>query len=172
MTTNDSWGYRGANDTNWKSPNQVIKIFIDCISMGGNLLLDIGPREDGTIPSEQVRILQELGRWTKKHGEAIYASRGGIPRDHFYGPSTISKDSTTLYLFLESHPVGPVFVKGLKNKIQSVSVVGTGTKLSSKVMMGNGDLPGVVYIDVPGEEFDKEVTVLAVRLDGPVRLYQ
>ncbi|MCU0368703.1 MAG: alpha-L-fucosidase, partial [Cyclobacteriaceae bacterium] len=56
MTTNNNWGYQPA-DTNWKTPYEIITIFSDAISYGGNLLLDIGPKEDGTIPAEQVTIL-------------------------------------------------------------------------------------------------------------------
>ncbi len=174
MTTNDSWGYQGVNDTNWKSPNQVIRIFVDCISMGGNLLLDIGPKEDGTIPAEQVNILKELGRWTKKHQTAIYGTRAGIPKDYFYGPSALSKDSTTLYLFLDGQPQGPVLIKGLKNRINAVWVVGNGVNLDTKLMMKPywSPVPGLAYIDVPKEVLDPQVTVLAVLLDGPVSLYQ
>ncbi|MCK5775692.1 MAG: alpha-L-fucosidase, partial [Bacteroidales bacterium] len=87
MTMNDSWGYQG-NDNNYKSTNQIIRIFVDCISMGGNLLLDIGPKPDGTIPDEQVAILKGLGRWTKKHETAIYGTRAGIPKAHFTGGYT------------------------------------------------------------------------------------
>ena len=78
MTMNDSWGYQH-NDRNYKSPNQVIRIFAECLSMGGNLLLDMGPRADGSIPEEQVRILQELGRWNAKHAEAIFSTTAGLP---------------------------------------------------------------------------------------------
>ena len=66
MTMNDSWGY-APTDTNYKTANMLLRTFVDCISNGGNLLLDIGPKEDGTIPQEQVDILKEFGRWTKKH---------------------------------------------------------------------------------------------------------
>jgi alpha-L-fucosidase len=174
MTTNDSWGYQGVHDTNWKTPNQVIRIFVDCISMGGNLLLDIGPKEDGTIPPEQVNILKEMGRWTKKHAAAIYGTQAGIPKDYFYGPSALSKDSTTLYLFLDGQPKGPVLIKGLKNRINSVWVVGNAVNLDTKIMMKPywSPVPGLAYIDVPKEVLDPEVTVLAVLLDGPVSLYQ
>jgi alpha-L-fucosidase len=173
MTMNDSWGYQG-NDRNYKTPNQIIRIFVDCISMGGNLLLDIGPREDGTIPEEQVNILQALGRWTKRHQEAIYGTVAGIPKDYFYGPTTLSKDHTILYLFLESQPIGPVVLKGVKNRIYRVWVVGNGTRLQTKIMMKQfwNDIPGLLYIDVPPQLLDKEVTVLAVQLDGPIELYQ
>ena len=115
MTMNDSWGYQH-NDHNYKSPNQIIRILVDCISMGGNLLLDIGPRADGTIPEEQKKILKELGRWTKKHKEAIYVTKAGIPKDHFYGPSALSNNGQILYLyhldpFLHLH--GPRLLQGL-----------------------------------------------------------
>jgi alpha-L-fucosidase len=91
LTMNDAWGYQ-PTDKNYKTPNQVIRIFADCISMGGNVLLDVGPKEDGTIADEQVAILKELGRWTNKHQEAIYGTQAGIPRDWYSGPSTLSKD--------------------------------------------------------------------------------
>jgi len=172
MTMNDSWGYQG-NDQNYKTANQIVRILVDCISMGGNLLLDIGPKEDGTIPQEQVNILRELGRWTRKHEDAIYGTVAGIPKDYFYGPSALSQDSSILYLYLVDQPVGPVLVKGLKNTIQSVWVVGNGTKLDTKIMMKAwwSKIPGLVYIDVPRGVLDPEVTVLALRLDGPVDLY-
>jgi alpha-L-fucosidase len=172
MTMNDSWGYQG-NDRNYKSPNQIIRILVDCISMGGNLLLDIGPGEDGSIPPEQVTILRELGRWTWKHQEAIYGTGAGIPKDYFYGPTALSKDRSTLFLFLDAQPTGPVLIKGLKNKINRVWVVGNGTKLEAKVLMKQywNAIPGLVYIDIPRRVLDTQVTVLAVLLDGPIDLY-
>ena len=84
MTMNDSWGYQH-NDKNYKTPHMLLRTFVDCLSNGGNMLMDIGPKEDGTIPEEQVAILKEFARWTKKHKEAIYSTRAGIPADHFQG---------------------------------------------------------------------------------------
>ncbi len=173
MTMNDSWGYQH-NDRNYKSPNQVIRIFVDCLSMGGNLLLDIGPRADGTIPDEQVGILQELGRWTTKHAEAIYGSRAGIPKDYFYGPTALSADSNTLYLFLDHQPTGPVMVKGLKNKVNRIWVLGNGTKLNYDIKMKQywSPVPGILYIDVPPTVLDAQVTVIAILLEGEIELYE
>ncbi len=173
MTMNDSWGYQH-NDNNYKTPNQIIRIFVDCISQGGNLLLDIGPKADGTIPEEQIEILEELGRWTNKHEEAIYGTHAGIPKDYFYGPSTLSKDSTVLFLFLEYKPIGPIAVKGLKNKINRIRVVGNGTKLSHDIKMKLywSSKPGMLYIDVPEDVLDEQVTVVAVQLDGKVDLFE
>jgi len=173
LTMNDSWGYQ-PNDRNYKTPNQLIRVLADTVGMGGNLLLDIGPRADGSIPEEQVAILKEMGRWTAKHQEAIYGTQAGIPKDHFYGPTSLSKDQTKLFLFLDGKPNGPVLVKGLKNKINRAWVVGNGTKLKSTVLSKAywSPVPGLLYIDVPDEVLDPQVTVLALLLDGPVELYR
>lgn len=173
MTMNDSWGYQ-QNDENYKTPNQIIRIFTDCISKGGNLLLDIGPKADGSIDEKQVEILKELGRWTKKHSEAIYETQAGIPRDYFSGPSTLSKDSTTLFLFLENKPIGPIAIKGIKNKINRIRVVGNGTKLKWDIKMKQywSENPGMLYIEIPENVLDEQVTVVAVQLDGRINLYQ
>lgn len=172
MTTNDNWGFH--HDNNWKTPYEIITIFIDAVSNGGNLLLDMGPREDGTIPEEQINILHELGSWNNKHAEAIFNTIGGIPQGHFYGPTTLSNDSTSLYLFLHGNVNGTVLLKGLINKIQEISVVGNGQKLSHKVVgkISWSSVPGLVYIDVPENVNDKYVTVLKLKLDKPVRLYR
>ena len=172
MTTNENWGYQA--DSNWKTPYEVISIFVDVVSNGGNLLLDFGPREDGTIPDEQVRVLKELGAWNKTHAEAVFNTIGGIPQGHFYGPTTLSKDSTVLYLFLQSHASGPIMLKGLDNKIEDIEVVGKGTKLSHKVVgkISWSHVPGLVYIDVPQNVTDKYMTVLKLKLDEKIRLYR
>ncbi len=173
MTMNDSWGFQG-NDHNYKTPNQVIRIFADCLAMGGNLLLDIGPKADGTIPDEQVAILKELGRWTSKHQEAIYGTRAGIPAEHFYGPTSLNKSGDILYLYLPWKPNGPITLKGIKNKINRIWVVGNGTKLNWDVKMKQywSEVPGLVYIDVPEKVLDPQVTVIAVLLDGKIDLYR
>ena len=172
MTTNDNWGYH--HDNNWKTPYEVISIFADAISNGGNLLLDIGPKEDGTIPDEQVNVLKELGAWNKRNGEAVFNTIGGLPQGHFYGPSTLSKDSATIYLFLHGSSGGNLMIKGLSNNIKEISVLGSNAKLTSKIVgkISWSPVPGLVYINVPQQALDKYVTVVKIKLDGPVKLYR
>lgn len=173
MTINNNWGYQ-PQDTNWKTPYEVITIFADAISNGGNLLLDIAPKEDGTIPAQQVHVLKELGKWNHKHEEAVFGTLGGMSQGHFYGPSTLSKDSSTLYLFLPGKVNGPVVVKGLSNKIKNIRVVGTEQTLPHKIVgkISWSPVPGLVYIDVPAAVQDTYMSVLAVELDGPLHLYK
>jgi alpha-L-fucosidase len=68
-----SWGYIEGEEN--KTPNQIIDDFVDIVSKNGNLLLNIGPKADGTITDEQQAVLREIGRWLKVNGEAIYATR-------------------------------------------------------------------------------------------------
>lgn len=173
MTINNNWGYQ-PQDTAFKTPYEVITIFADAISNGGNLLLDIGPCEDGTIPEPEVHLLKELGKWNKKHSEAIFGTLGGIPQGHFYGPTTLSKDSSTLYLFLPGKVAGQVMIKGLKNKIKEIQVVGSRQALPHKIVgkISWSPVPGLVYITVPAAVQDTYMTVLAVKLDGPAQLYK
>ncbi len=173
MTMNESWGYQ-SSDNHYKSSQQIIDILVDCISKGGNLLLDIGPKADGTIPEKQEQILKDLGRWTKKHSEAIYTAEAGIPYEYYYGPTALSSDSTMLYVFVRDFPKdGKVVLRGIKNNINRIYVVGNGAMIEheifSKVYWSS--YPGLLYIDVPEHVIDENYTVIAIMLDGKIDLY-
>jgi alpha-L-fucosidase len=173
MTINNSWGYQ-PKDTAWKTPFEIITLFADVVSNGGNLLLDIGPRADGTIPEQDVHVLKELGKWNQKHEEAIFGSLPGLPQGHFYGPTTISKDSMSVYLFLPGGSVGNVIVKGLDNQVKDVQVVGTNYHPVAKVVgkISWSPVPGLVFIDVPEKYKDPYMTVLKLKLDKKLKLYR
>ncbi len=173
MTINNNWGYQ-PKDLDWKTPYEIITIFVDAVSNGGNLLLDIGPRADGSIPEEEINILKTLGEWNKQNGEAIFNTVAGIPQGHFYGPTTLSPDSTTLYLFVHGKTNGDLMLKGIDNKIENITVLGNGTKLKHKVVgkISWSPVPGLVYISLPETALDKYVTVLKVKLDKPIKLYR
>lgn len=172
LTMNDSWGYQ-SNDKKYKTPSELLRIFVDCLHMGGNLLLDFGPKSDGSVPEEAVAILEEFGRWTDKHQMAIYDTHAGIPDGHVYAPTTLSQDKTILYIYLDYKVKESLAIKGLKNKINRVWVVGNGTKLEHQEVGKQywSDVPGMKYITIPDDVYDKDITVLAVLLEGPVALY-
>jgi len=157
-TMNDSWGYQPF-DKHYKTPNMIVRTLVDCISMGGNLLLDIGPKEDGTIPEEQVAILKELGRWTAIHKEAVYGTRTGIPFENFKGKSARSKDGKTLYLYLDEAKHYTQLL-GIQSKVKSASIVGqSNAKLTFKQEDKN------VTINLKNVSFDPAVTVIALNFD-------
>jgi len=72
-TLNRSYGYN-MKDDKWRSPTEVIRMLVEIASNGGNYLLNIGPKADGSIPKESVQILQEMGRWMDKYSESIYGT--------------------------------------------------------------------------------------------------
>jgi alpha-L-fucosidase len=85
----NSWGY--VEQPSFKSSGRILRQLIDVVSKNGNLLLDVGPRPDGTIPDEIQSRLHQIGAWLRTNGEAIYASR---PADRFgEGPTRIKAGS-------------------------------------------------------------------------------
>ncbi|WP_329549275.1 alpha-L-fucosidase [Streptomyces sp. NBC_01356] len=172
LTINDSWSYR-PTDHDYKSVRQLVRYFTETIGMGGNLLLDVGPMEDGTIPAEQVERLEGLGAWISRHADAVYGTVAGLPPGHHYGPSTLSADRRTLYLTCFDVPREAVSIRGLRNSVRRVSVLGTGAELGHHVTGGLDAVPGVTWIDAPAPaDLDEYATVLAVELDGELDLYR
>ncbi|OON71364.1 alpha-L-fucosidase [Streptomyces tsukubensis] len=172
LTVNDSWGYQHA-DTHQKSVRQLVRYFTETIGMGGNLLLAVGPREDGTIPEEQADRLRALGSWIRDHAEAVYGTVAGLPAGHHYGPSTLSADRRTLYLTCFDPPRETVALRGLRTPVTRVRVVGTGTELAHTVTGGLHEVPGVWWIEAPtDDDVDPYATVLAVELAEPLELYR
>lgn len=164
-TMNDSWGYQHF-DKNYKTPYMLIRTLADCISKGGNLLLDIGPKADGSIPDEQINILKSLGRWTSKHAEAIYGTEAGIPQRYFSGMSSLSKDRKSLYLYLENDRNGLVALKGIRSNIKNVTVVGTNENVpSTKEGLTN-------WLDISKVKKDTDITVLKVSFDASLDVHK
>lgn len=58
-----------------KTPEQIVQDLVDIVSKNGNLLLNVGPRADGSITEEQQSVLRGIGEWLKINGEAIYGTR-------------------------------------------------------------------------------------------------
>jgi alpha-L-fucosidase len=67
-----SWGWVEGQD--YKDASELIQELVDVVAKNGNLLLNVGPRSDGTIPEEEVLLLEAIGDWLAVHGEAIYGS--------------------------------------------------------------------------------------------------
>ena len=174
MTMNDNWG-NFPSDTNYKPVSQIIRTFVEVISSGGNLLLNVGPKPDGTIGEPEMERLEALGVWVNKHESAVFGSKAGLPYGHFYGPTMLSKDETKIYLALFDTPNNYISLKGIQNKIKSIKVVGNGEELGFERNGGAvwNNIPGILRIEVPKKEsLDPNVTILEVDLEGPLKLYR
>ncbi|KAA2260680.1 alpha-L-fucosidase [Solihabitans fulvus] len=169
-TINNSWGFQG-QDQDYKPLAFLVQLFVETIGGGGNLLLDVGPREDGTIPSEQAARLEGLGDWIRRNDNAVYGTERGIPAGHFHGPTTVSRDRRTLYVFCFDPPRDHITIRGLKTPVKRITVLGTGETLAHRRVGGFSPVPGMLLIDAPAA-CDRYVTTLAVELDGELELYR
>ena len=88
MTINYAWGYC-ESDQEWKSTKTLIKNLCECVSKGGNFLLNIGPDAQGNIPAPALERLKGIGAWMKMNGEAIYGTKSSYSSSALdYGFST------------------------------------------------------------------------------------
>ncbi len=171
-TINDSWGYR-PSDNHYKSLGQIIRMFCDCIHMGGNMLLDIGPKPDGSIDKRQEDILIGLGEWIEVHKEAIFGTDEGIMHRYFLGGSTVSKDRKTLYLFVYDKPEENICLKGLSSKIKKITLLHSGKELTYDIHGGVPwfNIPGITWIKLNEKDCYKYVTVVKIELEDELDMY-
>jgi len=127
MTMNDSWGYQKADD-NWKSPKTIVRNLSTCAQGGGNYLLNIGPKGDGSIPEESLRILTAVGKWMEKYGATIYETERCRVTDSVL--ANFTRKGNTLYIHVYNWPGSTVAVGGLRTRVKSARLFATGEKVN------------------------------------------
>ncbi|EOR93539.1 Alpha-L-fucosidase [Arcticibacter svalbardensis MN12-7] len=165
MTMNTSWGYKSWDD-DWKSSQDLIRNLINSSSKGGNYLLNIGPKPDGSFPQESIDRLQKIGAWMKVNSEAIYGSKANPLKEMPWGRITRkeNKKGTVLYLSVFDWPAnGQLLLSGLNLKVKSAKFLATETKLEFKKEDSN------LNINVPTEMPNKVATVIKVQLKGEIK---
>lgn len=171
MTMNRSWGYVPEDDR-YLTDRAIVHTLLDIVSKGGNLLLNVSPRADGSLPPEQVARLESVERWMAINGSSIVGAGPGLEPWQFYGPTTRGAEGE-LYLHLVMRPYESVTVRGLPIKrVRSARVLGSDRPLSFHgrapvaELMSGPDPIGEVTIAVPGELVDEVATVIALSVDG------
>lgn len=164
MTMNDHWGYNAA-DHDFKSAKELIRKLADIAGKGGNFLLNVGPRADGSIPERSLELLSEIGAWMRVHGESIRGTLPGPFDSTPWGACTMRRlenHVTQLYLHVFDWPEdGAIKVPGLLNDVIAARVLG-GDEVSSWERPDGGDL----VIHAPAAHADQAVTVLVVDVRG------
>jgi alpha-L-fucosidase len=161
MTLNDSWGYQAADD-NWKSSKTIIRNLISCSRDSGNYLLNIGPKEDGSIPEPSVRVLREVGTWMAVNGHSIYDSDPCQVRRSNY--ASFTRVGNTLYMHVHFWPGTYVAIAGLSTKVKSATLVKTG----ETVPFVQDDFR-VRFTNLPAETPDDPVTTIAIECESEPR---
>ncbi|MFC1766435.1 alpha-L-fucosidase [Planctomycetota bacterium] len=107
-TVNHSWGFK-KSDTNWKSTDVLVQKLIDINTKGGNLLLNVGPKADGSWPDASIRQLKEMGQWNSAHTEAVYGTEFVDLPAQTWGKLAMAKGSTEkageLFVYVFDWPV-------------------------------------------------------------------
>lgn len=151
MSIGNSWGYKSW-DTKWKSPARIVNTLISIASLGGNLLLNVGPDGEGLVRPEESGCLEEVGKWMDSFGGIIYgSSRSGL--EPSWG-KIIRKDEgkrTVLYLCVDKWPeTGELDLEG-RWKVRRAHILQNGKALAFK------NVKGRVILEVP--EVAPEVTL-------------
>ena len=162
VTMNNNWGYC-AQDHCFKPASMLIRKLVECVSKGGNFLLNVGPDERGRIPAESQAILKEIGQWMDKNGESIYGcGKAGIPKPEY---GRLTRRGNTLYYHLMDAPIGYMALDGIRfgEKIHAYWLH-NGQDANMDAGWVQGGYPGVTFVNLGPNPVlpDPADTVLAV----------
>ena len=146
LTMNNNWGYAQFDKAFYK-PETVVRKLVECVSKGGNMLLNVGPDAKGNIPQESVDVLKAVGRWMDKNSESIYGcGYADLPKPD-YGRVTASADGKKIYVHVTEAPIGPVPVEGIdKDQIKRVRLLASGAELSTAGNWASSNYPDYVFV--------------------------
>lgn len=166
-----SWGYN-ALENQWKSTSQLLQSLIDNVSLNGGFTLNIGPRADGSVPSEGKQRLGDLGAWLSKNGESIYGGSGLSLRagQYDWGRITTRKDlksSDVVYLQVYNWPLDRVLrLTGILSTPQKVTLITSSGKKELQFTQ-NGPL---THIQLPAAAADPFVSTIVLHFTQPLQL--
>ncbi len=163
MTLNTTWGY-SEHDHAWKSDETLIRNLIDIASKGGNYLLNIGPKGDGSVPAESVKSMQAIGAWMKVNGESIYATKASPFEKLEWGRATrkdLKGGRTRLYLHVFDWPKDGNLVLPMASTGKTQARLLAGGK-TLKVATADGKTTIAVGPTAP----DKIASVITLEFDG------
>lgn len=154
MTINNTWAYN-ANDHDYKSAQFLIQSLVEVASRGGNFLLNVGPRPDGTIQPEFQERLRAIGDWLTFNGESIYGTTYGPIQGEKGIRTTAKRDTVFVHLF--DWPAGALELPDFKKKVLSAHLLATSEPLKF------AQTESGTRIDLPAKGSAADVNVIAVR---------
>lgn len=160
-TTNESYGYH-KYDTNHKSPEFFIRLMAKAAARGGNLLMNIGPKGDGTFDAKDLDILSTIGKWMRVYGESIYGtSASPLPLQSW---GEVTRKQNTLYLHVFHKPEdGKLILCGLKSRTLKAHLLADASKKALRVRRLNTQ---DVVIDLSGKSLDPVNAVIVLEMEG------
>ncbi len=126
LTMNQSWGFN-VTDKKFKSVRELIGYLVRAAGNDGNLLLNIGPRPDGTIQPEAIERLRAIGDWLRTYGRSIYGTRGGPVSPRAWGATTRRGD--TVFVHVLDWPDRQLSLPPLGARVVRASMLATGERV-------------------------------------------
>lgn len=127
MMTNDSWGYAARPVSDWISARDILRMLRSVTGAGGNLLLNVGPRADGSLPAEAGPLLRTAGKWLTRNGEAVYGRMDR--RQDPLNDCWTNKGRTGYYWFTICYPRGEFSIGAVERRVVSVTLLPGGKAL-------------------------------------------
>lgn len=126
ITMNDNWGYSAA-DHHFKPTRLLIRSLVECVSKGGNLILNVGPNAKGQIPEESVRRLEEIGEWMKVNSASIYnCGHSDYPKPEW---GRFTQNGSRLYAHILDENVNAICLPELAGQIDSMRLLQDGSEI-------------------------------------------
>lgn len=164
-TMNHSWGYC-AGDTWYKPAPLLLKKLVECVSKGGNFLLNVGPDGNGRIPRQAMDTLKYLGQWMQINGESIRGcGPSGMEKPEW---GRITRRENVLYLHIYENALGPLPLYGIPaEKIRAMRLLQDGREIPLSVSWVHSDYPNMAFADLGPDPVlpDGDDTVLKVLLE-------
>ena len=164
VTMNNNWGYC-EYDRFYKPAPMLIKKLVECVSKGGNMLLNVGPDAKGNIPPQSQAILKEIGAWMKRNSKSIYGcGKAGMEKPDC---GRITRSGNKLYYHVFENSIGPLPLMGLKGEdIDCIRMLATGAEVPISHSWMSGNYPDLAFADLGPDPVlpDPVDTVLEVTL--------
>ena len=161
VTMNNHWGYCGP-DRYFKPAGMLIRKLVECVSKGGNLLLNVGPDARGCIPPQSQQILARIGAWMEKNGDSIYGcGRADVPKPDF---GYVTARGDTLYYHVIDAPIGYLPLHKVPGQQLSARLLATGEELDTRANWITGNYPDYAFVSLGPDPVlpDADDTVIAV----------
>lgn len=162
ITLNNNWGYN-SSDKDYKSPEQVVRALVECVSKNGNLLLNVGPDAKGEIPEESLNILAEVGIWMSRNSGSIYNCGKSALEKPEWGRYT--QNGNKLFAHIYDRGIGPICFKGMNDKIKKARFLADGSEIKLDRPWNTNDFSSDAFISLAGQKLpDEKDTVIELEL--------
>ena len=131
-SVSSSFGYKTKGDHYYHTEKELIHRMVNTVCAGGNYLLNVGPRGDGQLDPQAIKLFEAIGKWTKVNGESIFGTRRNpLPETPKWGNCSVSRDGKTLYLHVLEWPEsGEIMADGISGKATAASFLANGEEAS------------------------------------------